>query len=73
MVFCVSICDAACCLGDSRFHICTRNCDDVAAAGIKAAGESFDDKWKPVNAYDANKGKADESGDFPKHPARKAP
>src|SRR6266571_5160452 len=21
MVFCVSICDAACCLGDSRFHL----------------------------------------------------
>jgi hypothetical protein len=58
---------------DKSYNICTRNCDDVAAAGIKAAGESFDDKWKPVNAYDANKGKSDESGDFPKQPAPKAP
>lgn len=58
---------------DKSYNICTRNCDDVAADAIKAAGESFDDKWKPVNAYDKNKGNADESGDFPQQPAPRVP
>jgi hypothetical protein len=58
---------------DKSYNICTRNCDDVAADAIKAAGVSFNDKWKPVNAYDANKGNADEFGDFPEQPAPRVP
>jgi len=58
---------------DKSYNICTRNCDDVAADAIKAAGESFNDKWKPVTAYDANKGNADESGEFPQQPAPRVP
>jgi RHS repeat-associated protein len=51
---------------NKSYNICSQNCDDVAAAGIKAAGVNFNDNWKPVNSYDANKGGANESGDFPK-------
>ena len=55
------------------YSICGQNCDDVAAKGIKAAGVNFDDKWKPVNSYDSNKGGANESGEFPKQTSPATP
>ena len=47
-----------------RYNMCTRNCDDAVAAGIRAAGVSFEDRFFPVDAFELNQGSADESGTF---------
>jgi hypothetical protein len=41
-----------------------QNCEDIVAEGVKAAGKSFSDSLRPVDAFDANKGNADETGAF---------
>jgi RHS repeat-associated protein len=55
------------------YNLFGQNCDDAAAAGIRAAGVDFDDKWRPNKSYETNKGNADESGDFPHKPSPPAP
>ena len=52
---------------DKGYNLFSRNCDDVAVVGIKGAGVSIKDDWKPVNTYKDNKDKGNASGDF--HPA----
>ena len=55
------------------YNLFTCNCDDVAMKGIKAAGVNAIDKWRPVDSYKENKGKGDESGNFPKKPDQPIP
>jgi RHS repeat-associated protein len=55
------------------YVVCGRNCDDAAAAGIRAAGVDFHDKWRPKKSYETNRSHADESGDFPQKPVQPFP